>query len=42
VKQFGRIPAEGESIIAQGFQFEVLDMDTHRIDKILVLPIRKE
>jgi putative hemolysin len=42
VKQFGRIPAEGESIIAQGFQFEVLDMDTHRIDKILVLPVRKE
>lgn len=38
VKQLGRVPREGESFAAQGYIFEVLDMDRHRVDKVLVLP----
>lgn len=38
VKHFGRIPREGDTIQSQGYLFEVLDMDAHRIDKVLVLP----
>jgi putative hemolysin len=38
VKQLGHIPREGETFEAQGYTFEVLDMDHHRVDKILVLP----
>ncbi len=41
VKQFGRVPREGESFEAQGYTFEVLDMDMHRVDKVLVLPPKK-
>ena len=38
VKQLGRVPKEGETFEAQGYIFEVLDMDRHRVDKVLVLP----
>jgi putative hemolysin len=38
VKQFGRIPKEGETFETQGFVFEVLDMDAHRVDKVLITP----
>ncbi len=38
VKQLGHIPKEGETFEAQGYTFEVLDMDHHRVDKVLVLP----
>ncbi len=41
VKQFGRMPREGETIETQGYVFEVLDMDQHRVDKVLVLPAGK-
>ena len=34
--QLGRIPKEGESVIWQGFKFEVVDMDGVRIDKVIV------
>ncbi len=37
VKTLGRVPKEGETFEAQGYIFEVLDMDRHRVDKILVL-----
>jgi putative hemolysin len=37
VKTLGHVPKEGESFEAQGFVFEVLDMDRHRVDKVLVL-----
>lgn len=37
VKQLGHIPKEGEVLDEQGFLFEVLDMDRHRIDKILLV-----
>lgn len=39
LKKFGNIPKEGQTVIAQGYVFEVLDMDGHRIDKVLVLPV---
>jgi putative hemolysin len=38
VKRFGRVPKEGEALEVHGFVFEVLDMDRHRVDKVLVLP----
>jgi putative hemolysin len=34
----GHIPAEGERIVYHGLQLEVIDMDGHRIDKVLVIP----
>lgn len=37
VKRFGRVPKEGETFESQGYIFEVLDMDRHRVDKILVM-----
>lgn len=38
VKTLGRVPREGETFEAQGYIFEVLDMDRHRVDKVLVMP----
>lgn len=40
VKTLGRVPKEGETFEEQGYIFEVLDMDRHRVDKILVMPVR--
>jgi putative hemolysin len=37
MKAFGHVPIEGEQVHAQGYTFEVLDMDRHRIDKVLAL-----
>ena len=31
------MPREGETFEAQGYVFEVLDMDRHRVDKVLVM-----
>lgn len=39
LKQFGSVPKEGQTLTTQGYVFEVLDMDGHRIDKVLVLPV---
>jgi putative hemolysin len=39
LKRFGSIPKEGQTLTYQGYVFEVLDMDGHRIDKVLVLPV---
>jgi putative hemolysin len=36
VDQFGHIPSVGESFLWKGWRFEILDMDGHRVDKILV------
>jgi putative hemolysin len=38
VKRLGHIPREGETFESHGYVFEVLDMDGHRVDKVLVLP----
>ncbi len=40
VKTLGHVPKEGETFEAQGYVFEVLDMDRHRVDKVLVMPVR--
>ncbi len=40
VKTLGHVPKEGETFEAQGYIFEVLDMDRHRVDKVLVLPTK--
>ena len=40
VKQLGRVPREGEILEVRGYVFEVLDMDRHRVDKVLVMPAR--
>jgi putative hemolysin len=34
--QTQRIPKEGETIVWKNFEFEIIDMDNARIDKILV------
>lgn len=36
MKRLGRIPVEGELVSSDGYVFEVLDMDGHRIDKVIV------
>lgn len=41
VKQLGHLPKEGETFESQGYVFEVLDMDRHRVDKVLVAPVKK-
>jgi putative hemolysin len=35
---FGRLPVAGDTVQWQGFTIEVVDMDGHRIDKLLVRP----
>ena len=38
MRTLGRIPNEGDRVEAVGHIFEVVDMDGHRLDKILVMP----
>lgn len=33
---FGRMPRTGEKIVSEGMEFEIVDMDARRIDKVLV------
>jgi putative hemolysin len=40
VKTLGHVPKEGETFETQGYVFEVLDMDRHRVDKVLVMPLK--
>ncbi|MCX9012270.1 MAG: hemolysin family protein [Candidatus Methanoperedens sp.] len=37
----GRIPSVGNSFEWNGLRFEVVDMDKNRVDKVLVMPVRK-
>jgi putative hemolysin len=39
IEMLGHIPVEGESIAWHGLNFEVVDLDGARIDKVLVSPI---
>lgn len=36
VKQLGRVPREGDLVETPRYVFEVLDMDRHRVDKVLI------
>jgi putative hemolysin len=38
VQKIGHIPHEGESFEDQGFIIEIIDMDGHRVDKVLLIP----
>lgn len=38
MKQLGRVPTEGDCFYAQSYRVEVLDMDGHRVDKLLFTP----
>ena len=40
LKRLGHVPKEGETLSEQGYVFEVLDMDGHRVDKVLVVPAK--
>ena len=42
VKRLGHLPKEGETFEEQGYIFEVLDMDRHRVDKVLVVPLKPQ
>ena len=37
----GRIPHEGNHFEWGELRFEVVDMDKNRVDKVLVMPVRK-
>ncbi|MFH1497132.1 MAG: hemolysin family protein [Verrucomicrobiota bacterium] len=39
---FGRIPREGDTFDYEGWRFEVIDMDRHRVDKVLVSQVPAE
>ena len=38
MRKLGRIPVEGDRVECLGHIFEVMDMDGHRLDKVLVMP----
>jgi putative hemolysin len=40
MEQLGKIPKEGEFIKIDHYKFEVVDMDRHRVDKILVKKLK--
>jgi putative hemolysin len=42
MQQLGRIPSTGNHFAWGGFRFEVVDMDGHRVDKVLVTPLPAE
>ncbi len=42
VNRLDRLPTEGESFIAGIFEFEIVDMDRQRIDKVLIRRVEKQ
>lgn len=40
LQTLGHIPRAGESFVAEDLRFEVIDLDGHRIDKVLVSPVQ--
>jgi len=41
MSSLGMIPEPGQFLEWRGFRFEVVDMDGHRVDKVLVTPLEK-
>ena len=41
ISQMGRIPAVADRFEWDGYSFEVVDMDGHRVDKVSVAPVNK-
>lgn len=42
MEQLGHIPRTGETVTVDGYRIEVVDMDGHRIDKIMVYEVQIE
>lgn len=40
--KLGRIPTSGDSLELESLKLEVMDMDVNRVDKILVIPLKKK
>jgi len=40
MKHLGRMPREGESFQLHGYSVEIIDMDGHRVDKLLLMPVK--
>ena len=40
MKHLGHVPHEGEMFQLHGYTVEVIDMDGHRVDKVLLMPIK--
>lgn len=40
VKHLGHVPGEGESFSYHGYLVEVIDLDAHRVDKVLLFPLK--
>lgn len=41
IKKLGHVPREGDSFELNGYHVEVVDMDGHRVDKVLLMPIQR-
>jgi putative hemolysin len=41
LKHLGRVPAEGDYFEEQGFRVEIVDMDNQRVDKVLLMPLKR-
>jgi putative hemolysin len=42
LQAMGRLPRAGEAVEVQGWRFEVVDLDSRRIDKVLAAPVRSD
>jgi putative hemolysin len=40
VKHLGHVPVEGESFHYHGYLVEIIDLDAHRVDKVLLFPLK--
>jgi len=40
--RFGYIPRAGEHFACHGWRFEIMDMDRHRVDKVLLQKLASE
>lgn len=40
LKHLGRVPDEGVTFQHHGYHVEVIDMDGHRVDKVLLMPVK--
>ena len=41
IKRLGRVPEEGDAFESQGFHVEIIDMDRNRVDKVLLMVLKK-
>ena len=41
MRHLGHVPQEGDTFRLHGYDVEVIDMDGHRVDKVLLIPVRE-